>query len=346
MVTPMDRPSPRKHHQDFKYAIISRALHRPKELVASCTVEGLTATWNAISAALSSEERIAPEGLGVKILGNAEGPVFMITLPPPERPNEAYYLCMMPAGSQVEGKRLFPSREAEGTSCFRVFGMERSMLLDGGLTGCVVDWTASRRRNYDAPDDPSPGAFWEAVVQVIAGTRRPIHTTDASLEVEGTEPTAAHHAAAAIAELDRSTWLAGVGQPLPLGFPKRFANARMVASWGEAMAMLATPERADATTGPMLAIRTAMGEEAYGPTIARLASATQDLLARKFPRVLATPEENHMLSMLLQLDLISALFALEQPALARFPIASDLLFLYAEGRLPCAWEVERITAFF
>ena len=117
MVTPMDRPSPRKHHQDFKYAIISRALHRPKELVASCTVEGLTATWNAISAALSSEERISPEGLGVKILGNAEGPVFMITLPPPERPNEAYYLCMMPAGSQVEGKRLFPSREAEGTSC-------------------------------------------------------------------------------------------------------------------------------------------------------------------------------------------------------------------------------------
>ena len=346
MVTPMDRPSPRKHHQDFKYAIISRALHRPKELVASCTVEGLTATWNAISAALSSEERIAPEGLGVKILGNAEGPVFMIMLPPPERPNEAYYLCIVPAGSQVEGKQLFPPRGPEGTSCFRVFGLECSMLLDGGLIGFVVEWTASRRRNYDAPDDPSPGAFWEAVAQVVAGRRRPIHTSDVSLAAEGTKPTAAHRVAAAVAELDRSSWLAGVGQPLPHGFPERFASARMVESWEEAMAMLATPERVELVTGPMLAIRTAMGEEAYGPTIARLASTTQDLLGRKLPRVLPTPEENHSLSMLLQLDLISALFALEQPALARFPIASELLFLYPEGRLPCAWEGERITALF
>ena len=161
MVTPMDRPTSRKHHQDFKYAIISRALHQPKELVASCTVEGLTATWNAIGAALPNEERIAPEGLGVKILGNAEGPVFMIMLALPERPNEAYYLCIVPAGSQVEEKQLFPPRGPEGTPCCRVFGMERSILLDGGLTGLVVDWTASRRRNYDAPDDPSPGAFWE-----------------------------------------------------------------------------------------------------------------------------------------------------------------------------------------
>jgi hypothetical protein len=342
----MDRPQARQHHQYFKCAIVSRALHRSKDLVASCTAEGLAATWNAIGAALPSEERIAPEGLAVKILGNADGPVIMITLPPPERPNEAYYLCIVPAGSQVEGMQLFPPRGPEGTSCFRVFGMERSMLLDGGLSGFVVDWTASRRRNYDAPDDPSPGAFWEAVAQVIAGTRRPIHTTGASIEVGGTEPTAAHRAAAAIAELDRSTWLAGVGQPLPLGFPERFANARMVGSWGEAMAMLATPERADATTGPMLAIRTAMGEEAYGPTIARLASTTQGLLVRKLPRVFATPEENHLLSMFLQLDLIGALLALEQPALTRFLITSELLFLYAEGRLPCAWEGERITAFF
>jgi len=110
--------------------------------------------------------------------------------------------------------------------------------------------------------------------------------------------------------------------------------------------MLAMPERAEAVTGPMLAIRTAMGEQAYGQAIARLASTTRDLLGRKFPRVLATPEENHTLSMFLQLDLISALFALEQPALARFPIAGELLFLYAEGRLPCAWEGERITALF
>ena len=60
---------------------------------------------------------------------------------------------------------------------------------------------------------------------------------------KGTEPTAAHHAAAAIAELDRSTWLAGVGQPLPLGFPERFANACMVASWGEAKPRSPNPPR-------------------------------------------------------------------------------------------------------
>src|SRR5262249_37108569 len=177
MVTPMDRATPRKHHQDFKYAIISRALHRPKELIASCTVEGLTTTWNAIGAALPSEECMPPEGLGVKILGNAEAPIFMIMLPPPERPNEAHYLCIVPAGSWVEGQQLFPPRGPAGTSCFRVFGMERSMLLDGGLTRFVVGLTASRPRNYGAPGEPSPGAFWEAVANLDPATPPPLPPT-------------------------------------------------------------------------------------------------------------------------------------------------------------------------
>jgi len=55
MVTPIDNSQSRKHHQDSKYAIVSRALHRPKGLVASCTLEGPLATWNAIGAALQME---------------------------------------------------------------------------------------------------------------------------------------------------------------------------------------------------------------------------------------------------------------------------------------------------
>jgi hypothetical protein len=110
--------------------------------------------------------------------------------------------------------------------------------------------------------------------------------------------------------------------------------------------MLATPGRFDAASAPMMALRAAIDESAYGPAIARVAATTQALLRRKFPQVLATAEQDNALAKSVQLDLIGALFAIEESARVRFPIASDLLFLYSEGRLPCAWDSGGITAVF
>lgn len=360
----------RKHHVAFKYALVQRALHRPAEFLALCNDGALKALWHELGAPLASEERCSANGLGVKLIGKAEAPVIMIMMPPPERANEAYYLCTVPAGSRVEGDNLVPPQGPEATACFRVFGMERSMLSDGSTIGFVVDWTTSRRRNYDAPSDSSAGAFWGAITQIVAGTRRPIHTTESSLAEADAKPTPAHAAAtdakptpahaaaadakptpaqaaaAAVAELDRSTWLASVGRPLTLGFPERFAKARLVTSWEGAFEMVSSPARSEASSAPLVAFRAAVGDDTYGPTITRLATTTQALLRRKFPKVLATAEENNAFSKFVQLDLIGLLLALEEPARVPVPLASDLLLLYCEGRLPCAWDAERITAIF
>jgi hypothetical protein len=34
------------------------------------------------------------------------------------------------------------------------------------------------RHNYDAPDDPSQAAFWRAIIEVVVGTRKTVHTTN------------------------------------------------------------------------------------------------------------------------------------------------------------------------
>jgi hypothetical protein len=103
----------------------------------------------------------------------------MITLPPPERPNEAYHLCALPttACHGADGGLFLPDLEPAAELALRIFGLERSMLADGSLIGFVVEWTAVDRFNYDAPDNASPGAFWKAILEIVAGTRKAIHTT-------------------------------------------------------------------------------------------------------------------------------------------------------------------------
>jgi hypothetical protein len=169
-----DRDPPRAHHMQFKYAVVNRALEAPSDLV---TFDFLT-VWEALGAGLPEPERIASTGLAVRNAGDAQHPVIMISLPAPERPNEAYYLCAIPSNARSDGKGGLDLPDPDGPLHLRIFGMERSVLPDGGLIGFVVEWTEMYRHNYDAPDDPSQAAFWRAIIEVVVGTRKTVHTTN------------------------------------------------------------------------------------------------------------------------------------------------------------------------
>jgi hypothetical protein len=173
-----NRQPPRDHHNRFKYAVVSRALHHPTELVEIATLDGIVGLWNQIGAGLAVEERHLSTEITVRQLGDATKPVVMISLPPPERPNEAYYLCLISAAATIaaDGSLFIP--ESADPLSLRMFGMERSVLPDGGLIGFVVEWTREIRHNYDAPDNPSLGAFWKAILEVFAGTRASIRATE------------------------------------------------------------------------------------------------------------------------------------------------------------------------
>ncbi|HEY5924670.1 MAG TPA: hypothetical protein VIV11_23485 [Kofleriaceae bacterium] len=173
----VERPPPRPHHLRFKYALVQRALQHAQELIELCTSQGgLLALWNEIGAEQPEAERCVDTGLGAQNVGDAERPVVMITLPPAERPNEAWFLCVFPKPATLDDKGALWVPDPTGPLELRIFGMERSMLPDGGLIGFVVEWTQVYRHNYDAPDNASPGAFWKAILEVVGGTRKPIHT--------------------------------------------------------------------------------------------------------------------------------------------------------------------------
>lgn len=172
------RPEPRAHPLRFKYALVTLALDTARELVNLCATPGaLAELWERIGSDLPAEDRCDGGGLGARNVGDDVRPVVMITLPPPERPNEAYHLCLVPMSAhlQPDGSLFIPDPGADLR--LRVFGLERSVLPDGGLIGFVVEWTAADRFNYDAPDNGSPGAFWKAILEIFGGTRAAIHAT-------------------------------------------------------------------------------------------------------------------------------------------------------------------------
>ena len=172
-----ERPPPRPHHLRFKYALVQRALQAAPELVDVCTRPGgLLALWSELGAALPDEDRCPDTGLGAQNVGDAQRPVIMITLPPAERPNEAWFMCAFPKPATLDDKGALWVPDPTGPLELRMFGMERSILPDGGLIGFVVEWTRAYRHNYDAPDNASPGAFWKAILEVVGGTRAAIHT--------------------------------------------------------------------------------------------------------------------------------------------------------------------------
>jgi hypothetical protein len=176
-VTTPERPPPRAHHLQFKYQLVEIALTNGPAFVELCASEDkLAALWNDVGANTVEAERCdgTPRAQNV---GDAQRPVLMITMPPPERPNEAYFLCAFPKAARLDDKGGMWVPDPDGPLELRIFGMERSMLPDGGLIGFVVEWTPVYRHNYDAPDNGSPGAFWKAILEVVGGTRASVHST-------------------------------------------------------------------------------------------------------------------------------------------------------------------------
>jgi hypothetical protein len=321
------RPPARAHHHRFKEAIVTRALAEPARFVETCTTrEGLEAFWQEIGGALTEADRSDRRdsaGLDAKVIGDLTAPVVMVTLPPPERPNEAYYLAALPTHARIiDGSLRLPAPGITNQH-FRVFGMERSVLPNGGLIGFVVEWTGAMRRNYDAPSGPSQGAFWAAILEVCSGTRPSLHAMEMRLAP-----------ASAIDQLERATWFANVGRPNP--------NVKVVSSWAEANSLLMTEERMARVTAPI---------ESAKPLVQAVSPLVHDLLTRKFRAPLATATENRTLSMFVQLDLLSSVIALDKPGpesapAVAFDVAKELVFFYGEGRVPLAWEGDRVTTIF
>lgn len=171
------RPPARAHHLRFKYALVTRALEEPSSFVELCmSPSALAELWNAIGSALPEEERIDGRTLAARNAGDLDHPVLMVTFPPPERPNEAYHVCALPMTARPDANGSLHIPDADGPIALRMFGLERSILPDGGLIGFVVEWTAAVRHNYDAPDNASPAAFWKAILEIFGGTRVAVHT--------------------------------------------------------------------------------------------------------------------------------------------------------------------------
>jgi len=161
----------------FKYAIVRRGLREARRLVEICTKPGeLEALWATVGEHVVQGERYDGAGLVARNVGDPQRPVIMITCPPPERPNEAYFLCVLPTTARLDNDGSLFVPDPTGPLELRVFGMERSMLPDGGLIGFVVEWTQVFRHNYDAPENPSPAAFWKAILEVVGGKRSSIHS--------------------------------------------------------------------------------------------------------------------------------------------------------------------------
>jgi len=182
----VERPPPRAHHLRFKYALVNRALEAPRALVSLCgSPTELAALWEATGVGVDEAERCDGTGLAARNVGDPLHPVIMVTFPRPERPNEAYFVCVVPAAGRLGDDGSLIVEDAPGEPELRVFGLERSMLPDGGLIGFVVEWTTTRRYNYDAPDNGSPGALWKAILEIYGETRKPVHTASRTPGTEG-----------------------------------------------------------------------------------------------------------------------------------------------------------------
>ncbi len=340
----MSASSAREHHRCFKYALVTRALVEPARFLAeTTTAEGATALWTEIGDSIADEdERLPAAGMSVRVLGADKAPVVLFTLPPAERSNEAHFIAIVPAAARThEGALIAPIDDGStAPTRFRVFAMERSMLPGGGYIAFVVEWTGTRRRNFDAPQDPSQNAFWDAVLEIFAGTRCAIHSVEMVLGDA--------HATTPLDTLERATWFSSVGRGLTPGWPVRYDDVRLVAEWDEARVLVQREARTTVVSAALSALRDAGID--YDATMEQRTPEVRELCARKlsaYVREHTAPDELRTLSMLVQMELLGALTALEHAAhLADEHVAAarDLVFFFGEGRFPCAWDATRVTA--
>jgi hypothetical protein len=166
----MERPLPRTHHHDFKYRLVRLALEDAEQFAGICRdVATLRAEWDRIGETVP--ERIVGDGLAALAVGR----LVMVTLPTPDRPNEAFFVCGFPAAATIRDGDLFVPHDAAGP--YRVLALERSVMPNGGFVPFVVEWTKSVRHNYGPPNALSQRSFFGAIVEIVAGKRARLAST-------------------------------------------------------------------------------------------------------------------------------------------------------------------------
>ncbi len=164
---------PRGPHQRFKWFVVSEALLDAPAFAAKYTAEAgaghIAELWDAANTEFPPAEWIAPVGLMFEAHGESTTPVMFVTLPAPERRNEAWSIAMLPTAAIVLE--------------LRVFTLERAVLpKTADELVFVVETTKTARRNFgppnsELPHDRSRGAFVTAILEICDGERQPLHTT-------------------------------------------------------------------------------------------------------------------------------------------------------------------------
>ncbi|QWF16287.1 hypothetical protein [Lysobacter capsici] len=128
----------RAHHMKAKYMLASSALQDPVWFVntfaADSGEEALRKYWRLLGEDLPDEDRVEGEGLQVdRVRLGADGPkLLVLTLPAPQRRNEAYYL----AAALLPGK-------------LRFFCLESSLsAIDGSATTVLAELAPEGRYNW------------------------------------------------------------------------------------------------------------------------------------------------------------------------------------------------------
>ncbi len=172
----MSELEPRGPHHRFKWFVVSEALLDPAgfagKLADGAGQAYMEELWDAANAEFPAEHWIEGDGLRFEAHGEPSAPVMFVTLPKPERRNEAFTIAMIPtAATALE---------------LRVFTLEKAVLPQAPpgeqALVFVIETTKTARRNFgpptdDAPSDRSRGAFVTAMLEICDGKRQPLHTT-------------------------------------------------------------------------------------------------------------------------------------------------------------------------
>jgi hypothetical protein len=147
---------PRLHHYIFAHkAIPSLFFHEPEKFLSIMSVHAdafLRDFWNKVGESVDKTELVAADGLACEVRKIVNGDVgALITLPPPERITEAYFVAPVyrPQAGSKNGRTRFITLE---------YSPDRESL------SVLCEWTAegSHLNSGDGPE-PKPEDFWKVV---------------------------------------------------------------------------------------------------------------------------------------------------------------------------------------
>jgi len=171
-----DFVGPRTHHYEFAHRVLPRLMFdNPGALLSLAEAgeagEALRDMWQELGEQLAPDDRVAPDGLEVHGWNLGDHLAVVVTLPPPRRSAEAYFV----AATVRELRQDHPgarSRQPDiGDPKVRVFTLEHHNLLEwasgrvgeagaSAVSTMFCEWTGDGRHiNFGAVPAPSIGDF-------------------------------------------------------------------------------------------------------------------------------------------------------------------------------------------